>query len=161
MGNRNSGRRPKPTALKLLLGNPGKRPLNPHEPTITAASAAFDVPPPELLGDAVAITEWARVVPMLRQCGIASEAERGALVALCQQWSRYLEAQTKVRSLGMVIESKRGPIVNPYLIVTDQALDHCRKLWTELGLTPSARVRLTKIPSAAPATAPASKWASL
>ena len=26
------GRKPKPTALKLLEGNPGKRPLNEHEP---------------------------------------------------------------------------------------------------------------------------------
>jgi hypothetical protein len=26
------GRRPKPTRIKALTGNPGKRPLNPHEP---------------------------------------------------------------------------------------------------------------------------------
>ena len=26
------GRRPNPTRLKLLTGNPGKRPLNPDEP---------------------------------------------------------------------------------------------------------------------------------
>ena len=26
------GRKPKPTALKALEGNPGKRPLNEHEP---------------------------------------------------------------------------------------------------------------------------------
>jgi hypothetical protein len=27
------GRKPKPTRLKLVAGNPGKRPLNPREPT--------------------------------------------------------------------------------------------------------------------------------
>jgi hypothetical protein len=26
------GRKPKPTRIKALTGNPGKRPLNPHEP---------------------------------------------------------------------------------------------------------------------------------
>ena len=26
------GRKPKPTAIKVLEGNPGKRPLNEHEP---------------------------------------------------------------------------------------------------------------------------------
>lgn len=26
------GRRPKPSRMKALTGNPGKRPLNPHEP---------------------------------------------------------------------------------------------------------------------------------
>ena len=34
MGNWNSGRRPQPTALKVLRGNPGKRPLNVDEPQI-------------------------------------------------------------------------------------------------------------------------------
>ena len=31
------GRRPKPTRLKLLTGNPGKRPLNDDEPQPQAA----------------------------------------------------------------------------------------------------------------------------
>jgi hypothetical protein len=37
------GRRPKPTRVKALTGNPGKRPLNTHEPR--PEPAAPDCPP--------------------------------------------------------------------------------------------------------------------
>src|SRR5262245_33054691 len=140
MGNWNSGRRPQPTALKVLRGNPGKRPLNPSEPTLTRAEKSFDTPPRELADDPAAAAEWARVAPMLRAAGLVSEAERGALTALCQQWSRYIAAHAQVIALGMCIETAKGvPIPNPYLLVADRALTHCHRLWNELGLTPSGR----------------------
>ena len=39
------GRRPKPTRIKALTGNPGKRPLNAHEPR---PEPALPDCPPEL-----------------------------------------------------------------------------------------------------------------
>jgi len=160
MGNSNSGRRPQPTRLKVLRGNPSKTRLNPREPQPPPASEAFESPPPELLTDGVATAEWQRVAPMLRACGLVSEAERSALTALCQQWSRYLEAQGKVQSLGMIVKKPSGvPVVNPYLAVADKALALCLKLWVELGLTPSGRSRMVALPVAEPE--PASKWARL
>ncbi len=160
MGNANSGRRPHPTRLKVVRGNPGKRPLNTREPQPAAATDAFDAPPAELAGDVAALVEWARVAPMLRACGLVTEAERSALTALCQQWSRYLEAHGKVMSLGMVVKAANGvPVVNPYLAVADKALAHCLKLWVELGLTPSGRSRMTALPGVEPKQE--SKWAGL
>ncbi len=159
-GNANSGRRPKPTALKLLQGNPGKGRLNAQEPVQAPVGPDFDVPPPELEGDAVAAQEWARVAPLLRACRMVSEAERGVLVALCQQWSRYREAQAKVIQLGMVVKTPAGiPITNPYLAVSDKALAACLKIWVELGLTPSARSKIAALPQAEPSAK--SKWAGL
>ena len=158
-GNANSGRRPQPTRLKILRGNPGRRRLNPTEPQPPPVTDAFDIPAPEVAHDLLAAAEWARVVPILRICGLASQAERSALIALCQQWSRYLEAQSKVRELGMIVKRPDGvPMVNPYLAVADRALGHCHKLWTELGLTPSGRARLSALPQAEPQE---SKWAGL
>jgi hypothetical protein len=61
-GNWNSGSRPKPTALKVLRGNPGKRPLNEKEPVVEVAGTEFDNVPEELASDPVAAAEWARVV---------------------------------------------------------------------------------------------------
>ena len=97
---------------------------------------------------------------MLRVCGLASQAERSALIALCQQWSRYLDATGKVFDLGMVVKKPDGvPMINPFLAVADRALMHCHKLWAELGLTPSGRARLSAL---APADLQeASKWAGL
>ncbi len=146
MGNKNSGRRPQSTRLRILRGNPSKEPFNPREPQPRPAGEAFDVPPVELSGDTVALSEWARVAPMVRECGLVTMAERAALMALCQQWSRYLEAQEKVRSLGMIVKKPSGiPVVNPYMAVSDRALAHCLRLWCELGLTPSGRSRMTAL----------------
>jgi len=160
MGNKNSGRRPQPTRLKVLRGNPSRRPLNAHEPQPTPATEAFDIPPVELEGDSVATAEWVRVAPMLRVSGLVTMAERSALTAMCQKWSEYLEAQKKVRQLGMLVKKPNGvPMTNPYLAMADHALNHCRKLWVELGLTPSGRSRMTALPVGD--AAPASKWAEL
>lgn len=159
-GNRNSGRRPQPSRLRVLRGNPGKRPLNAREPQPAPADDSFDIPPSEVSVDPVASTEWRRVVPILRTCGLASQAERSALIALCQQWSRYLEAQTKIRDLGMIVKKPNGGLMtNPYLFVADRALAHCHKLWQELGLTPSGRARLSALSSIDPPQV--SKWAGL
>lgn len=160
-GNSNSGRRPAPTALKILRGNPGKRALNLNEPKIAVADPSFDNPPPVLADDLVAATEWRRVAPLLRAAGLVSETERAALTALCQQWSRYLASHAQVIALGMCIESSKGvPIPNPYLVVADRALAHCQRLWSELGLTPSGRARASKLPAPADDKKP-SKWAGL
>src|SRR4030095_1429365 len=105
MGNWNSGRRKgdgrHPTAMRMLRGNPGKRPFPRHEPIPEPAPADFDTPPPELEGNAVAMGEWARVVPLLRGCGVISRAERSALIALCLQWAQWLAAQRYLVEHGM------------------------------------------------------------
>lgn len=159
-GNWNSGRRPTPTKLKVLRGNPGKRRLNANEPEPAPLDKHFDIPPRELAGDARASAEWRRVAPLMRECGLISQAERSAIIALCQQWSRYLEAQVDVRKHGMIIKRQDGGLMtNPNLDVGDRALSHCHRLWSELGLTPSGRARVSKLPSRqAP---PVSKWGGL
>jgi P27 family predicted phage terminase small subunit len=140
------GRKPKPTARKRLEGNPGGRPLNTAEPQLPEPAEGFDQPPSELKGDARACAEWRRLAPMLRQAHQVTEAERGALLALCQQWSRYLKATASVSRKGMVIKSRNGyPIPNPYLVIGHRALTQCTKLWTELGLTPSSRSRVSRV----------------
>ena len=54
------GRKPTPTDIKVLRGNPGHRPLNADEPQLPTVQAdVFDTPPVELTGDAAASAEWA------------------------------------------------------------------------------------------------------
>ena len=142
MGNKNSGPRPTPTKLKVLRGSTRKDRLNPHEPQIEPAGDSFDATPLELGGALVAIAEWARVVPLLRKVGLVSELERGALIALCQQWSRYLAAR-----------------INPSIGDADKALANCLKLWQEFGFTPSGRSRIIALKKPEP-PAPA-KWAGM
>jgi P27 family predicted phage terminase small subunit len=138
-----------PTDLKVLRGNPGHRPLNVDEPQLPSVNGdVFDAPPMELAGDPAAAAEWGRLAPMLRCARQVTEAERGSLIALCQQWSRYLNANSKAEAAGMVIKSPSGyPMPNPYLGIANRALTHCTKLWAELGLTPSSRSRVSATPA--------------
>lgn len=136
------GRKPTPTHLKLLAGNPGKRPLNGREP----------VPPvvipecPEWL-DAVAKEEWNRMSVILAEMGLLTAADRSALAAYCVAYARWVQAEQLVQKFGPIVKSpeKGFPMKSPYLTVADQALESMRKLMVEFGLTPSSRSRI-KVP---------------
>jgi P27 family predicted phage terminase small subunit len=137
------GRKPKPTAQRELEGNPGHRALNADEPQLPRVDASLDTPPPELDGHADAIAEWTRLAPMLRKARHITQADRGALIALCLEWSRYLDATRQVAKLGLVVKAPSGyPMTNPFLSIATRALAGCNKLWPELGLTPSSRSRV-------------------
>jgi P27 family predicted phage terminase small subunit len=148
-GNRNSGRRPQPTRLKVLRGNPGRRRLNRHEPQPPAVDDTFDTPPDVLHDDPVAAVEWARLAPLLRGMGVVTEADRSALLALCIEWARYCEAHAFVQAHGVVVLVDNHIVLNPCSRVAHRALSACRTLWGEFGLTPGSRSRLTVIPEAA------------
>jgi P27 family predicted phage terminase small subunit len=161
MGNWNSGRRKLPTALKVLRGNPGKRRLE-QEPTIEPVDETFDIPPPELDGNDRARAEWIRVAPLLRIAGLATQAERSTLLALCFEWSAYLTAQDALRE-SRLTKGKDGKYrLSPQVKVADQALSNCHWLWTELGLTPQGRAKAAKAPTVRPrvpsSVTPQSKW---
>jgi P27 family predicted phage terminase small subunit len=143
------GRKPQPTRRRELDGNPGKRALNPNEPTPDAPSDAFDVPPPELEGQTRAADEWRRLAPILRRSRQVTEVDRAALIALCVEWGRYLDAQVKLLKTGMVVTTASGyPLPNPYLAIANKALQGCTRLWAELGMTPSSRSRVQLPPDA-------------
>jgi P27 family predicted phage terminase small subunit len=137
------GRKPKPTAQRELEGNPGHRPLNGDEPLPPPPDDAFDAPPLELDGNALAADEWRRLAPMLRTARQITIADRSALVALCLEWARYITATKKTQELGLVVKAPSGyPMTNPYLSIATKALAGCNRLWPELGLTPSSRSRV-------------------
>jgi P27 family predicted phage terminase small subunit len=72
-----------------------------------------------------------------------TDADRAALMALCLEWARYLNAEAKVRVQGMVVMTPSGyPMQNPYLPIVHKSLRLCIPLWAELGLTPSSRSRV-------------------
>lgn len=138
------GRKPKPTEQRRLEGNAGKRPLPADEVRPPTSHDTFTTTPAELDGDPIATAEWTRLAPMLLQVRAVTDADRAALVALCLEWSRYLEAMKAVRKLGLMVKAPSGYVMpNPYLSVATKALAGCRALWPELGLTPSSRSRVT------------------
>ena len=133
------GRKPKPTTLKILNGNPGRRPLNAREPLAPA-----EVPDcPDFL-DEEAKAEWFRMAKILLDMGLLTRADRAALAAYCTAYSRWVTAERQVQRLGTIVKSpeKNFPMKSPYLTVADQALETMRKFMVEFGLTPSSRSRI-------------------
>ena len=80
-------RKPKPTRLKLIDGNPGKRPINAREPN---PMAGVPTCPAHLSPRAKA--EWKRLARQMNALGIVTELDRAALAAYCQAYGRWAEA---------------------------------------------------------------------
>ena len=133
------GRKPKPSIIRALEGNPGKRPLNDREPTPPQGIPDC----PNYLDDE-ARAEWFRTAKVLDDMGVLSTADRTALAAYCVVYSRWLKAEEQVKKFGSIVKSpeKGFPMKSPYLSVADQALDAMLKLMVEFGLTPSSRSRI-------------------
>ncbi len=134
------GRKPKPSAQRALEGNPGHRAVNADEPQL--GDLADHLTPPAELDDLPgAQAEWRRLAPLLQRAGVISEGDRTALVALCVEWDRYVEARAK--AYPRVVKAPSGyAMPNPWLAIQSRALAACLKLWPELGLTPSSRSRV-------------------
>lgn len=138
-----AGRRPKPTALKVAQGNPGKRPINLNEPQFGGLPTC----PAHL--DAAAKAEWKRISKELFSAGLLSAVDRAALAAYCQSWSRWVTAEQEIKKNGMVtISLKSGyEIQSPYVGIANTALDQMRKFLIEFGFTPASRSSIAIEPS--------------
>ncbi len=97
------GRRPKPTRLKVLTGNPGKRPFNKNEPKPEIA-----VPDcPAELGP-VARKEWDRMIGELSGLRILTNLDRAALAAYCGAYAMWAEATEAIQKFGSMVKSPSG-----------------------------------------------------
>ena len=133
-----AGRRPLPTAIKQLSGNPGHRSLNKNEPQFTGTPAC-----PKHL-DKVAKAEWKRVSAELSAAGLLTSVDRAALAAYCAAWSRWVNAEEIIQKIGVVFLSPKSgyPIQSPYVSIANTALATMHRFATEFGMTPSSRSRI-------------------
>lgn len=134
------GPAPKPTILKELAGNPGKRPLNDREAVIPVPDSV-PYAPRHLSGEAK--REWRRVVKILLAAGLYSDVDRAALAMYCQAWGRWVEAESEIAKRGAILQGANGGLYqNPWLSVANKAQDQLRKMIAEFGLSPAQRSRV-------------------
>lgn len=132
------GRKPKPSALKELAGNPGKRALNKKEPR---PDIAIPLCPNHLTG--MARQEWNRVTKELQMMGVIANIDRAVLAAYCTAYKDYVKAENKLKTEGEVVFTDNGnPIQNPWVGIKNRAIEKMVKIGAEFGMTPSSRVRL-------------------
>jgi P27 family predicted phage terminase small subunit len=134
----NAGRKPKPTALKLIQGTYRSDRANPLEPRPRPG-----IPPCPKFLQGEAREAYRKTAKKLARIGLVTELDDMALSMLCQSWAEYLEATDQVRKTGMLVKSPNGfPVFNPYLVIANQAVKRVRALLAEFGMSPSSRSRI-------------------
>lgn len=92
--------------------------------------------------------EWRRLVGELKEIGLLSNLDVSTLAICCDAYSKYIAATQKINDTTLVgvHTNKAGAknlVVNPYVMVAQKYADQYKKFCVELGLTPSARMRMT------------------
>ena len=135
-----AGRRPKPTALKLLEGDRGKgrRPLNEHEPVPPRGGVKC---PSWLLPEAK--KEWKRLAPSLEAMGVLTQADLTAFAGYCQAYARWKEAEEFISQHGSIFQTPSGYVQQvPQVSIAQQNLKIMQSFCSEFGLTPATRARI-------------------
>jgi P27 family predicted phage terminase small subunit len=138
---------PVPFPLKVLRGNPGKRPLR-AEPE-PAREPQCPEAPSYLRG--YAIDEWYAVAPEVWRLGLLTVIDIAALAAYCDAYFRWRLAREALARMterdpithGLLIKNVDGSARrNPLAKVVADAGVEMLSAAVEFGLTPIARARL-------------------
>src|ERR687892_2910823 len=138
------GRKPLPSNVVRLRGNPGKRRLNEPEPRPVARTPSC----PACLGEE-ARKEWQRLAKELAELVLLTGIGRGMLAAYCQAHALWVEAVSSIERYGTMVKSPNGfPMQSPYVAVVNRQVDIMVRIAAEFGMTPSSRTRIRVGPKA-------------
>lgn len=135
-----SGRKPKPTQLKLVQGNAGKRAINHDEPK---GEVLQHIPecPEWIPGEGK--EAWKKLAPWLTKNKILTGTDLHNLEAFCAAYGRWRYAEKIYAEGGPVVEGATGgPVKNPAATVINESLKQISSFGAALGLDPASRVRL-------------------
>lgn len=140
------GRPPVPTAIKLVRGNPGCRPINQDEPKPPQA----DLTPPAVL-DGLALEKWTEMTALLSGMGVFTQADRHPLMRYCMMFDQWAALEKHCKEHGSTQITSTG-----YSQVTAEATlaKSLRKELLEIerqfGMTPASRSSMKVSSASAP-----------
>ncbi|MEO7859751.1 MAG: P27 family phage terminase small subunit [Nitrospirales bacterium] len=138
------GRKPKSLELRLLEGNPGRRPLSSAGPFIEGIPEK-----PEDL-DEDASQEWDRLTIAL--AGILSPASRGTLLCACDAYSQFVAAKRVLDKEGptYTTQGEGGLMIrqHPQVRMREAARRSYQLALSELGAAPVRHGHVRKLPTA-------------
>ena len=134
------GARPKPSEIKKLEGNPGKREISNHP--VYSLSDESKKPPPYL--GSYGKKEWKRILPLLEKNRLMTDADYIMLAGYCQSGDTWINAEKMKRTYGFTDTTDKGNIVQrPEVGIANTALQNILKFGREFGLSPSSRAALS------------------
>ena len=136
-----AGRPKTPTKLRLLRGNPGRRPIDDDEPD-PSPRARIPTPPQDM--GKYGRSEWRRMAKVLVPLGLLTDADMSAFRAMCHSFQRMCEAEDQIRIMGMVVMTpSKYPVQSPFIAIANKARAECMALWAQFGMTPAARTKVS------------------
>lgn len=139
------GRKPIPTELKLLRGNPGRRPLPMDEPLVPEGEI---VCPEYVTGIARDIFDY--YVPILAGMNVLTIADVRMLAALAVTEAEFVICTKDIDENGGRLEvfNTEGSkwVSNPSVVQRSDAGKRMKALQVEFGLSPSSRTRVKAAP---------------
>lgn len=141
-----SKQKPKPTALKVLAGNPGRRPLNKLEPNYVPGIPEK----PEWFGT-YASEEWDRLVGNLNGQAVFTKNDLGIMVSVCLAYEQMRENLGVIKAIGNTytiedLNNNKHFKVRPETLRFETALREYRTMLADLGFTPSSRSKIKVLP---------------
>ena len=137
------GRKPKPTAVKRLAGNPGKRPLNEDEPKPSAGAPDM---PEHIALDERAVEAWEWLCGVLDEMGILAKSDKALMTLYCDAWSQYVMVREQLAPVGaaqFVLRGRTGSFYRNPLIDTESMIrKQLMSYLSELGLSATSRARI-------------------
>lgn len=133
------GRKAKPTALKLIQGNPGNRPINKHEPQ---PAKVYSPDAPSGFDD-LETAKWFEVTAKLAKIRLLTELDLDAIEVYCREWVNYHHAIADIADRGKLMQTPQGGVMwNPSWTQLKHSQKICRSIMAEFGMTPSTRTTL-------------------
>ncbi len=134
-----SGRKPKPTAVKKLEGNPGHRPLPSNEPQYEAASERA---PTGMTAEARKF--WHKLAEQVIEAGVLRSVDVPAFALMAEHYALAMRAIDEIAEVDYLTTEDRNGAQRklPQLQVFRDNAAAYRMFATEFGLTPSSRARI-------------------
>lgn len=146
------GQQPKPTALRLLEGNPSQHALPENEPKPRTIE---DADPPEWLSTE-AKTYWRRLLPMLGAAGLVTEVDLLVLERYCDCLADWRSARDFLVERGSmfypIYDGPPDPATGvrpikylqeyPHVAKKLKMSEHLLRIEQHFGMTPAARTRI-------------------
>ncbi|HEY9158926.1 phage terminase small subunit P27 family [Candidatus Binatus sp.] len=141
------GKTPTPTTLKIMRGNPGRRPLNRDEPSSPLLKR---MPPAPGFLDDEGKRAWSLEGRRLIKAGLLTALDLTMFGTWCIWYSKRDIASRAVNKSGLVIKAGGvgNPYINPYMSVISMCSKAMHQIEIEFGLSPASR---TKVKSLNPA----------
>lgn len=133
-----AGRNPKPTSLKVIEGNRGKRALNNQEPDPEYLN---DLTPPDYLTESAKVV-WNQIAQDLRNARILTKVDVPMLHMVCEAIATYRKAAAKCEQREKNGDIGESSAIGYWEMVKSMSFKQAMAALQQFGMSPAARTRI-------------------